>query len=168
MEDNEHGKQDEKERRERFKAGLREACDAALDGKPDAIRRFFCDNPDVPKGFRGDRDRTYGYFHATTILRTFGADEGIAILAKARPCSDQEAETAYFTVAGVGVDAGNPEAAWLLVRRQLAWQCALMGGLIARAMRLDPDHGQHHALATLADECRWCAREVCGVKEEQR
>ena len=159
-------KQDDKEKREQFKKGLQEACDQACFNKPDAIRVFFCNNKDIPKEFRGNGDRTYGFLYATTILRTLGTDKGMDILLKTRTCSDQEMEAAYLVVAGVALDFDNRDAAWTLVKRELAWECKVMGKLIARAMRLDSDPDQHHALAALANECKWCAREVCGVKED--
>lgn len=158
-------KQDRKAELKKFKDELREACDTAMRGKTDAIRAFFCNRREIPKEFKGNSERTYGFLHATTILRTFGPDEGIDILLKAGYESD--AEAAYCVVAGMNVDFGNKRAAGILVRRDLANHCKCMEELITRLIRLDSDPGQHHSLMALVEECKWCAREVCGKKERK-
>ena len=80
-----------------------------------------------------------------------------------------EIAAAYHAVAGVPLEQSPGDrkgAAATAVRRLLAHQCQAVVETLIKIMRLDVDPAQQHAINTLISECRWCIREVCGIKEQ--
>jgi len=158
-------KTEERDEVKRFREGLLAACMDAKN-KADAVRLFLCTH-DIPYELRGSKDRTNGFFFATTILKTFGPTMGIGLLLDAG-FQHWETAAAYHVVAGAEIDDpvnGDPKAAGVLVRRELAHRCRDVAGLVQRLLKLDSDPGQHHSLLALVEECKWCVREVCGEGE---
>lgn len=159
-------KTDETDEVKKFREELLAACTDAKKDKPDAVRQFLCTH-DIPRELQGSTDRTNGFFFATTILKTFGPTMGIGFLLDAG-FQDWETAAAYRVVAGAEIDDpvnGDPKAAGVLVRRELAHRCRDVAGLVQRLLKLDSDPGQHHSLLALVEECKWCVREVCGEGE---
>lgn len=68
---------------ERFETELHAVCERAAGGEcGDAINRLFVRwHGHIPDKYRGDGDRTYGYFFVTTIIRTLG-DDGVRLASR--------------------------------------------------------------------------------------
>ena len=154
---------------EEFKTGLRAACERQIAKGGDFVRAFISDKyrcDAIPPECRGSEDVTFNFFHATTVLKTLGPDEGIGMLLQLDPDAEEVA-AAYKAVAGVPLEQSPCRvAACAVVRRMLALQCQELAETLAKAMRLDVDPAQQHAINTLISECKWCLREVCGMKEQ--
>ena len=161
----------DRQQAEKFKKGLREACERQLAYGSDYVRIFISNKDlrnDIPPECRGIRAMSFGFFHATTILKTLGLDEGLDMLLRLNHDAPEIA-AAYRVVAGMPLEqspSGGKGAAGTAVRRLLAYQCQAVVETLVKVMRLDVDPAQQHAINTLISECRWCIREVCGIKEQ--
>lgn len=155
------GKQDTQDKLGKWREGLREAVAACCNGRrPNTLNTFLLNDP-PPDELAGNRDRTFGFFYTTTILKALGEDEGLKAAMMYNPNLDEVA-TAYLVVFGRTLREDAPEVDARRVRRRLARACSELCDLVREVMAY-ADKGQHHALTTLMGECRWCAREVCGL-----
>ena len=146
---------------EEYRRRMREAIANAQQGRVwAALDAFLRVGGEPPAELAGNRDRSYGFFCTTTILKALGPDEGLKAVVDYNPNLDEVA-TAYMVVFGRALRDDAPEIDAKRVKRALARACSALCDLVSDAMAY-ADPGQHHALTTLMGECRWCAREVCG------
>jgi len=159
MADNERQGEGNEEVLDDYRRRLREAVSLAGTMKPVRIDEFLKGNP-PPGELAGNRDRTYGFFRTTTILKALGPDEGLKAAVDYNPNLDEVA-TAYLVVFGRTLREDAPEIDAKRVKRALARACGDLCDRLAEVMAY-ADRGQHHAITALMGECKWCAREVCG------
>lgn len=147
---------------EEYRRRMREAIADVMEERVwAALDAFLRTGGEPPAELAGDRDRTYGFYGTTTILKTLGPEEGLKAATAYNPNLDEVA-TAYLVVFGRPLGKDAPEVDAKRVRKALARACRELCGLVREVMAY-ADKGQHHALTTLMGECKWCAREVCGA-----
>lgn len=146
---------------EEYRRRMREAIANVMEGRVwAALDAFLRTGGEPPAELAGNRDRSYGFYGTTTILKTLGPEEGLKAATAYNPDLGEVA-TAYLVVFGRTLRDDAPEVDAKRVKRVLARACSELCDRLAEVMTY-ADPGQHHALTTLMGECRWCAREVCG------
>lgn len=146
---------------EEYRRRMREAIANVMEGRVwAALDAFLRTGGEPPAELAGNRDRSYGFYGTTTILKTLGPEEGLKAATAYNPDLNEVA-TAYLVVFGRTLRDDAPEVDAKRVKRRLAHTCIDLCDLLGEVMAY-ADPGQHHALTALMGECRWCAREVCG------
>jgi len=145
-----------------FKDGLRIALEKEIAGTDRmAVNHFFAfgRGRETPPECAGNRDRSNGFYWATTILKAFGEKEGVAYLLRLHPYHP-ELETGVQVVFNKSLKEIDKAAAERFAKSRLVTACTATSAAIKEVLAYEADHVLQHSLTSLQGELAWCAREL--------